>query len=1374
MRTWLAACVAIWLAAAGCGGGSTANPNVAPKITSTPPDTATLGVPYDYTVTVEGMTPISFAVVSGPDGFELHPTSGIVTWTPSETGSASIEISASNLAGTATQSFEVLVEAPSGPVFTTEPPTEATVAAQYAYDPMVVAEGTVTWTAPVAPAGLSIDAVDGAVRWTPRSDQVGDQPVTIRATETDSGLSTDQEFVVTVTDSGGPAVITSMPPERVYAGELWSYAATASGAPTIGWSTVPPSSGTPAEGVQIVTDPPTGTDVTVEWDTSTVSPGAYSIALQVDNGLGEPNTQEFVVMVDPRPPVPEIDLATVPPPTTVFVGTAYSYDVNLVSGTESPGVRFSLVDETVPADLAITINPESGVVDFTASERNGEIQYSYTVRAENVLGDGDEETIVVDAVFPPATPVLSVTPATSFVLEVGEAFPGASATATGNPAPELSVSGSLPRFVDFEPLTGLLSASTTQPVPETSDIGSYRFDLVATNSEGADSVTIDIEVIAAPPSVASITPAAGRRQSDVPVIVRGRGFVGAVSPVIRLELGSYSETLPTTFVDEETLTAMVPADLARPSGVYDVVVDQGSASKLAKRFTVTEADGSTLSGSIASDIVLSAAASPHVVTGDVRIEAGATVTLEPGAVVMFAGNSNLRIDVGASSAGALLADGGEPGIGDQIVFTRLQAVGGPATSGHYRGLRFGANNISAVTMLRNVIVEFGGRRATATEHGAVEILSGSAPRIMDSIVRESINYGVFAQSGAGSDATAWFDGNQLTANGRAPISIGSDDLSTLGPNLDLLGNGDDRLFIRGSQVSRATSAWTNYGIPFYATAGLGVRDGAVLSLEPGSELRFAPNTRLQVAVPAAGSEPGGLVASGTADAPIRMVPDTASWNGIFIDDDGLPGTVLRHVRVEGFGASPNGGLRIDTPQPVVSVENCLFRSSEPDSLGVFASGNAALGSFENNILDVVGLSVNAPLAPFDALVRSSNVFEAPLQVRSSTASGSLSWPRPRSSNGSGQPIRPSGNLTVSAGSLLIAAGNRIEMPQNGRLSVVDGELEVDGTAAEPVIFEPVAGAEYWDAIRLLGASGTGPSRIANAVLDSAGSDPTQGPGTSRAAIVVQSNAGVGATPSVVDTVIADSNGYGITFADGTHCAGACTGNTITGSRFSAVRLLANFVGRFGPGNELSGNNTSSTVGHEGVWVSGDEVDTSATWPAYDVPYVVQGDIELRRASPVEPLPVMTIEPGVELRFAENRRLRVGDGNDGALDARGTPSQPIVFTSIDVATPVFWRGLEFGQGSDGSILDKVVLAYGGGNSSIANLSLRMGSAVSVGVAVFLQGADYAAAVYPGSAPMFVGPVTDRVYQLNGQDSIPGAGDPSFDCVRDISTGTCDPR
>ncbi len=1320
MQLWLAASAAI-LIAAGCGGGNTANGNVAPKITSTPPTTATVGVPFNYTVTVDGMTPIAFALVSGPAGFEVHPTSGIVTWVPTEEGTESIEISASNLAGGDTQSFDVDVEGLSGPVFTTEPPTEATVAAPYAYDPMVVAEGDVTWSAPTAPAGLSIDAETGAVRWTPTADQVGGQNVVIRASENESGRSTDQEFSVTVTDTGGPAVITSTPPDRIYEGEVWTYAATAAGAPTIEWTVETPSSGTPADAVAIVSDPPEGTDVSVEWNTASVSPGDYSVALQVTNGLGTPNTQEFVVTVDARPPTPEIDLVTVPPPATVFVGTTYSYDVNLTPGTESAGVVFSLVGATIPPDLAITIDSDTGEVSFTASEANGEIEYSYTVRAENVLEDWDDQTITVDAVYPPATPVLSVAPGTAFTLEVGESFPGASAMATGNPTPTLSIAGTLPDFLDFDPLTGLLSASSAKPVPVEGDIGRYSFDIVATNTEGTDSAPIDVRVIAAPPAVDSITPAAGRRQSDVPVVVRGAGFVGAAAPAIRLELGGFSETLVTTFVDTNTLSAVVPIDPSRPSGVYDVVVDQGSTTTLAKRFTVTQGDGSTLSGTIDTDTLLTALASPHVVTADVRVESGATLTIEPGAVLMFAPNSNLRIDVGVASAGALVADGGEPGIGDQVVFTRFQGVGAAAPSGQYRGLRFGSNNMSATTALRNAVVEFAGRRNTATEQGAIELLSSSAPSIHDSTIRESMNYGLYAQAGAGSENVNWFDRNQLTVNGRAPISMGSDDVSTLGANLDLVGNGQDRVYVRGSTVRRPNSDWTNYGVPFYLSAGLVVRGGSTMSVEPGTEMRFASGRLLHVSTGGSSGENGTFVGSGTPQAPIRMLADAGPWNGIHFDDNLQAGTVLRNVRVEGFSGSVNGGLRVDPGQRVAIVESCLLQSSESGSVGVFLSGAAGVSSFENNVVDTESLSVDAAMSGFSDVLKTSSVYEAPLRVRGSSASGvDMVWSKPVAADGSTQAIRPSGNLTVNNGSLTVAAGNRIEMPLNGQLAMTNSQLLVDGTASEPVTFEPVSGVAYWHGIRLRGPGTPGASRISYADLEAAGSDPALGASTQRAAFAVEANGGAPATPAISNTTITNSNGYGMTFANGTHCDGACDDNTIAGSRFSALRMFANFVGRFGSGNVFAGNNTSGTFGHEGIWVAGDVIDTSATWPANDVPYVVQGDVELRQSYPLDPIPVLSIDPGAELRFASDRRLRVGEGNEGVLEARGTADDPITFTSIDTASPVFWRGIDFNQGSDGSILDHVVVSYGGRSNGTGNVNFRIGSVVTIGVATLSLG------------------------------------------------------
>ena len=1366
MLTWIAAATAAGIAIAACGGGMTPN-SQAPQITSTPPTTATVGVPFNYAVTADGLTPIVYALSTGPEGMSVDVETGVLTWTPQSEGTESATIIATNLAGSDSQSFDVVVEVPVAPVFTSTPPTEATAAAEYSYDPEVVANGPVTWSAPVAPEGLTIDAETGAVRWTPTASQVGMNSVTIRATEDEGGAFADQSFTVTVADTGGPAVITSTPPDRVYQGETLSYDATASGAPTIEWTVTDPSTGTPAMGVMIVTDPPEGTAVTVEWDTVGVAPGDYTIALQASNGLGSPNVQEFTVTVDPRPPVPVIDLVTVPPPATIFVGNPYDYDVDLTPESDSTGILWSIVEgSTVPSDLAITIDRDTGEVAFAASQANGEMQYSYAVRATNVLGEADETTITVDAVYPPATPVLTVAPGTMFTLEVGKSFPGASATATGNPTPTLTILGTLPDFLEFDPLTGLLSASSTKPAPEVGDIGGYTFDIVATNTEGMDSATIDITVIAAPPGVDSITPAAGRRQSDVPVVVRGSGFVSSVSPTIVLQLGGHTEALTTTFVDDTTLTATIPTDASRPSGVYDVIVDQGSTTTLTKRFTVTEGDGSTLTGTVAVDMTLTAIGSPYHVTGDVRIESGVTVTMEPGAVLMFDGNTNRRIDVGVNSAGAIIADGGEPGVGDQIVFTRFQDVGGPAPSGHYRGLRFGSNAISATNSLRNVVIEFGGRRDTATTQGAIEVLSGSAPRISDSLIRESLNYGLYAQGGAGSSTVDWFADNQLTANARSPISMGGDDVSTLGANLDLTGNGEDRVFVRTSTVSRPSASWTNYGVPFFLNQGIVVRSGSVMTLRPGTELRFGSGRRLQVST---GTEGGTLVASGTAQAPIRMVPDTdivGDWSGVLLEDNIGAGTVFRNVRIEQFSGSQNGGLRVDNPDVPGArraiVENCLIQSSDPGSVGAYLATNARMSSFENNVVDIVSLSVDAALLGFNDVLRASNTYEAPLQVRASTATGvDLVWVEPIASDTSTQPIRPTGSLTVTGGSLTIRAGTQVQMPLNGQLQITDSQLIVDGNPTDPVVFAPAPGAAYWYRIRLRGSGAAGVSRISHAVLDTAGSDPALGVSVARAALVVVTNGGVPATPRVSNTVVTNSNGYGMVFYDQTHCAGGCSDNTISGSRFSGLRIFANFVGRFGTGNALAGNNTSSTLGHEGVWVVGDIVDVGASWPANDTPYVVQGNVDVRQSTPPDPVPTMTIEPGAELRFAEDRRLRVGEGGDGLLDAQGTAANQIRFTSIDTGTPVYWRGIEFRQGSDGSMLDWVVVSYGGRNTNTGNLNFLAGSVVTVGSAAFTHSNNYAGVIYAGSAPVFTGPPTDRVYTFNG-----------FDCIRDVAAGTCD--
>ena len=1184
-------------------------------------------------------------------------------------------------------------------------------------------------------------------------------------------------------DGGVPAVITSAPSLTVVEGETWTYDATASGDAPITWTLTTPDSGTPAVGVAITTSPPEGAAVNLGWDTTGVTPGAYTIALQANNDAGDPDVQQFEVTVEPRPPVPDIDLVTTPPPATVFVDTPYAYDVDLTAASDSTGIVWS-IEATVPDPLAITVDSDTGEVAFTPSSAEGARTYSYTVRATNAVGDFDEETVSVDAEIPPASPILTVSPDTMFELDTGESFAGAAATATGNPTPTLSISGTLPDFVEFDALTGQLSASSTKPAPDLGDLGVHTFDIVATNPLGNDSETITIEVLAAPPAVDAIVPAAGRRQSEVPIVVKGSGFVAAATPEIVLELGGYSETLTTTFVDDETLTATVPIDLARPSGVFDVVVDQGNVSRLNKRFTVTEGDGATLSGLITFSLTLPASNSPYRVTGDLRIENGAVLTLEPGTVLMFNDNVDRRIDVGVASGGAIVADGGEPGVGDQVVFTRYQAAGGPAPTGHYRGLRFGANVIQSSQNMRNVVVEFAGRRGTATNQGAVEVLASSAPSITDSLIRESLNYGLDMDGGAGSDAVNWFDGNTIVNSGQAPISVAVNDLTTLGTDLTLSDNGSEHVEVRGGTVLRASNTWPTYDVPYYVTSDVTIRGGASVTIDPGANLRFANGRGLFVS---SATEPGTLIAVGTAAEPIVMEPDSGvagEWDGIRFDDNPGAGTVLRYVNIEGFGgkAGPNinGGISVDNDDtglfPVI-VENCVIRSTAADTRGVYMQSTAKLASFENNVIDVTALSVNAYPAGMGSALAASNAYQAPLQVIASTLSTEdVAWAKPTDNGGATQPIMTTGSVTVRGVDLSLAPGIVMQMALNAQIATdTFGTLTAVGTAAEPIVFEPAPGVAYWNRLYLRTDSASGPSVLDHVSITGAGGDPALTENSARAAILVASQTIDGtpepATPSITNTLIANSNGFGIAFGDRTYPT-AFSDNTISGSRFSSVRIYGNFVGELGNNNTLTGNNTSGDVDHDGIWVHGDRIDVSATWTDHGVPYVsFNGSLDVRQSAPADPVPTLTLAEGVELLFGPSRRLIVGSSNDGILNVAGTVANPVLLSSVDTTTPTFWRGIEFYAGSDGSIVDNATVSYGGVTNNEGNLIFRSGSdMITIGAVQMTHAEDYAAVIQAGAGvPIFTGVPADRGYVSNGQESVPGVGDPAFDCVRDSTMG-----
>ena len=213
--------------------------NQAPAITSTPPNSATVGQLYSYDVdaTDPGDT-LTFALDVAPAGMTINASSGLIQWTPSasQVGANNVTVRVRDVGGLfATQSFTIqVVAAPPAnrpPVITTTPPTAGTVGQLYGYDVDAIdpdAGNTLTFSLTTAPTGMTINSSSGQIQWTPAAGQVGANNVTVRVQD-QGGLFATQSFTVQVSPpTNRSPFFTSAPSTTATVGQLYSYDADAS------------------------------------------------------------------------------------------------------------------------------------------------------------------------------------------------------------------------------------------------------------------------------------------------------------------------------------------------------------------------------------------------------------------------------------------------------------------------------------------------------------------------------------------------------------------------------------------------------------------------------------------------------------------------------------------------------------------------------------------------------------------------------------------------------------------------------------------------------------------------------------------------------------------------------------------------------------------------------------------------------------------------------------------------------------------------------------------------------------------------------------------------------------------------------------------
>ncbi|MCY3017600.1 MAG: SBBP repeat-containing protein [Planctomycetota bacterium] len=289
------------LQASNAGGNDAIIVKIAPTPSITSPKTAqgTQSTSFSYSITATE-SPTSYGATGLPSGLSVNTSTGVISGTPSATGTFSVTISATNSVGTGSATLTITV-AGQAPAITSTLTATGTVGQGFSYEIQTSGTTPIAFSAQPLPAGLSLSG--GTISGTPTTEGATD--VTLGASN--SAGSDSKVLRITVNPSGAPA-ITSALTATSNVGTAFSYKIAASGnAPiTFNATNLPP--GLSFSGDTISGTPP--------------ATGKTSVTISASNNLGtDTKTLEITINAAGAP------MITSSLSQNTRAGQAFSYEI---------------------------------------------------------------------------------------------------------------------------------------------------------------------------------------------------------------------------------------------------------------------------------------------------------------------------------------------------------------------------------------------------------------------------------------------------------------------------------------------------------------------------------------------------------------------------------------------------------------------------------------------------------------------------------------------------------------------------------------------------------------------------------------------------------------------------------------------------------------------------------------------------------------------------------------------------------------------------------------------------------------------------------------------------------------------------------------
>jgi len=337
---------------------------VAPTITTSGlGGTLKAGTAYTQPFSATGSIPLAWSISAGtlPSGLSIDSTSGLLSGTPTTTGSYSFTVRATNDAGYNDKALTGTITG-SAPTVTTTTLTALVQGLAFSQQLITSGSATITFavTAGTLPAGLSVNSSSGLMSGTPSSS--GSYNFTVTAT---NSFGTDAKQYTGTISSGTPTITTTSL-STIYRNVATSQTIFFTGAYSGTWSV---QSGTLPTGLSLNTSSGviSGTATTVQTSTFTI---------RVTNSYGYADQAFTVSVLESQTAIVQTSL------NTIRATVAFS---QTLTATGLTPITYSVASGSLPAGLSL--NSSTGVISGTPSTAAA---YSFTIRASNSLGNGDQ------------------------------------------------------------------------------------------------------------------------------------------------------------------------------------------------------------------------------------------------------------------------------------------------------------------------------------------------------------------------------------------------------------------------------------------------------------------------------------------------------------------------------------------------------------------------------------------------------------------------------------------------------------------------------------------------------------------------------------------------------------------------------------------------------------------------------------------------------------------------------------------------------------------------------------------------------------------------------------------------------------------------